>query len=180
MRLWSANIVATGRSDFPNQISNRLALIIHERFYCNREYAAATGGLAAQSVTVLLMSTPPSLAAPSARFARRLRGFVTNRQEQSGLVFPGMFRGALDVRATAITFEMEQAAAQALADVIPESDLRPDYIIPDAFDFRVPPAVAAAVARSAMETGVARIQRDPDAIARDTRAFLYEGELGSL
>jgi len=44
----------------------------------------------------------------------------------------------------------------------------------------VPPAVAAAVARSAMETGVARIQRDPDAIARDTRAFLYEGELGSL
>ena len=142
--------MATGRSDFPNQISNRLALIIHERFYCNREYAAATGGLAAQSVTVLLMSTPPSLAAPSARFARRLRGFVTNRQEQSGLVFPGMFRGARDVRATAITFEMGIKR------------------------------VAAAVARSAMETGVARIQRDPDAIARDTRAFLYEGELGSL
>jgi hypothetical protein len=45
---------------------------------------------------------------------------------------------------------------------------------------RVPPAVAAAVAKSGMETGVARIQRDPDAIARDTRAFLYEGELGSL
>jgi len=113
-----ARIVATGRSDFPNQINN-------------------------------------------------------------SLVFPGLFRGALDVRATTITFEMEQAAAQALADVIPEGDLRPDYIIPDAFDFRVPPAVAAAVAKSAMETGVARIQRDPDAIARDTRAFLYEGELGS-
>src|SRR5207247_1233617 len=68
----------------------------------------------------------------------------------------------------------------ALADVIPEGDLRSDYIIPDAFDFRVPPAVAAAVAKSAMETGVARIQRNPEAIARDTRAFLYEGELGSL
>jgi len=64
--------------------------------------------------------------------------------------------------------------------VIPTDELQKDYIIPDAFDFRVPPAVAAAVARSAMETGVARIQRDPDAIARDTRAFLYEGELGSL
>src|SRR5436309_1354333 len=100
-------------------------------------------------------------------------------QINNSLVFPGLFRGALDVRATTITFEMEQAAAQALADVIPEGDLRPDYIIPDAFDFRVPPAVAAAVAKSAMETGVARIQRDPDAIARDTRAFLYEGELGS-
>jgi malate dehydrogenase (oxaloacetate-decarboxylating) len=63
--------------------------------------------------------------------------------------------------------------------VIPPRDLRPDYIIPEAFDFRVPPSVAAAVARSAIETGVARIKRDPDAIARDTRAYLYEGQLGS-
>jgi malate dehydrogenase (oxaloacetate-decarboxylating) len=101
-------------------------------------------------------------------------------QVNNSLVFPGVFRGALDVRARTITFEMEQAAAQALADVIPEANLRPDYIIPDAFDFRVPPAVAAAVAKSSMEMGVARVQRDPESIARETRAFLYEGELGSL
>jgi malate dehydrogenase (oxaloacetate-decarboxylating) len=101
-------------------------------------------------------------------------------QVNNSLVFPGLFRGALDVRARTIAFEMEQAAAQALADVIPPAELQTDYVIPDAFDFRVPPAVAAAVARSAMECGVARVQRDPEAIARETRAFLYEGELGSL
>src|SRR5438034_5117963 len=58
-----------------------LARIIHECFYCNRAYVAATGGLAAQSVDVLQKSTPSSLAAPSARFACRLRGFVTNHHE---------------------------------------------------------------------------------------------------
>jgi len=114
-----ARIVATGRSDFPNQINN-------------------------------------------------------------SLVFPGLFRGALDVRATTITYEMEQAAAQALADVIPTDELQKDYIIPTPSTSACPRRSAAAVAKSAMETGVARIQRDPDAIARDTRAFLYEGELGSL
>jgi malate dehydrogenase (oxaloacetate-decarboxylating) len=55
-----------------------------------------------------------------------------------------------------------------------------DYIIPDAFDFRVPPSVAAAVARAAMDTGVPPVKRDPPAIARETRAFLYEGQWGSL
>jgi malate dehydrogenase (oxaloacetate-decarboxylating) len=74
---------------------------------------------------------------------------------------------------------MELAAAEALADVIPAGELRTDYIIPDAFDFRVPPSVAAAVARAAMDTGVARVKRDPAAIARETRAFLYEGQWGS-
>ncbi len=100
-------------------------------------------------------------------------------QVNNSLVFPGVFRGALDVRATTITTDMELAAAEALADVIPAGELRTDYIIPDAFDFRVPPSVAAAVARSAMDTGVARVKRDPAAIARDTRAFLYEGQWGS-
>ena len=99
-------------------------------------------------------------------------------QVNNSLVFPGVFRGALDVRASGITFEMEQAAAHALADVIPERHLRPDYIIPDAFDFRVPPRVAEAVARAAIEGGVARAPRDPAAIAQETRAFLYEGRFG--
>ena len=89
-----ALVVATGRSDFPNQINNVLA-------------------------------------------------------------FPGVFRGALDVRAAAITEGMELAAAGALAGLIGD-DLAPDYVIPGAFDERVAPAVAAAVAAQARAEGVAR------------------------
>nr|WP_232794281.1 malic enzyme-like NAD(P)-binding protein [Pseudofrankia sp. EUN1h] len=89
-----ASIVATGRSDFPNQINNVLA-------------------------------------------------------------FPGVFRGALDVRASRITEGMKLAAARALADVIAD-ELAPDHIIPSPFDTRVAPAVAAAVAAAAKAEGVAR------------------------
>jgi malate dehydrogenase (oxaloacetate-decarboxylating) len=87
-------VVATGRSDFPNQINNVLA-------------------------------------------------------------FPGVFRGALDVRATAITEGMKLAAADALASLA-EDDLAADYIIPAAFDERVAPVVAGAVARQAHAEGLAR------------------------
>ena len=72
------------------------------------------------------------------------------------LVFPGIFRGALDVRARDINDEMKVAAAKAIASLIPESELRADNIIPSAFDPRVAKAVAAAVAQAARETGVAR------------------------
>ncbi|GAB3207938.1 NADP-dependent malic enzyme [Marinactinospora endophytica] len=89
-----ASVVATGRSDFPNQINNVLA-------------------------------------------------------------FPGVFRGALDVRATDITENMKLAAADALADLVGD-DLAPDYVIPSPFDERVVPAVSAAVAAQAREDGVAR------------------------
>ena len=122
---------------------------------------------------------PQDALAAGARIVATGRSDFPN-QVNNSLVFPGIFRGALDVRARTISFEMEQAAAQALADVIPPADLQKDYIIPDAFDFRVPPAMAAAVAKCAIGTGVARVKRDPDAIADETRAFLYEGELGSL
>ncbi len=91
-----AAVVATGRSDFPNQINNVLA-------------------------------------------------------------FPGVFRGAFDVRASDINEEMKIAAARALSALITESELSADYIIPKAFDPRVAPAVAAAVAEAARKTGVARI-----------------------
>ncbi len=91
-----AKVVATGRSDFPNQINNVLA-------------------------------------------------------------FPGIFRGAFDVRASDINDEMKLAAARALAELISDDELSPDYIIPAAFDKRVAPAVAAAVAETARKTGVARI-----------------------
>ena len=91
-----AAVVATGRSDFPNQINNVLA-------------------------------------------------------------FPGIFRGAFDVRARDINEEMKLAAARALAELIPPHALSPDYIIPQAFDKRVGPAVAKAVAEAAIESGMARI-----------------------
>ncbi len=91
-----ARVIATGRSDYPNQINNVLA-------------------------------------------------------------FPGIFRGAFDVRASDINEEMKMAAAQALAGLISDEELSADYIIPAAFDKRVGPAVAAAVAAAARRTGVARI-----------------------
>jgi malate dehydrogenase (oxaloacetate-decarboxylating) len=72
------------------------------------------------------------------------------------LAFPGIFRGALDVRATAINAEMELAAARALAAVVEADYLEADYVIPSVFDRRVAPAVAEAVAAAAVETGVAR------------------------
>lgn len=92
-----AKVIATGRSDFPNQINNVLA-------------------------------------------------------------FPGVFRGTFDVRARDINDEMKIAAADALAGLITEEELSPDYIIPKAFDKRVGKAVASAVAKAAIDTGVARIK----------------------
>jgi malate dehydrogenase (oxaloacetate-decarboxylating) len=75
------------------------------------------------------------------------------------LAFPGVFRGALDVRAAAITREMEIAAAHALAAVVDRDHLEADYVIPSVFDPRVAPAVAAAVADAAQSSGTARKQR---------------------
>ncbi len=91
-----AKVVATGRSDFPNQINNVL-------------------------------------------------------------VFPGVFRGAFDVRASDINEEMKIAASKAIAALISDEELSADNIIPKAFDKRVGPAVAKAVAEAARRTGVARI-----------------------
>ncbi len=73
------------------------------------------------------------------------------------LAFPGIFRGAFDVRASDINEEMKVAAAEALANLITDEELNEDYIIPAAFDERVGPAVAKAVAEAAKRTGVARI-----------------------
>ena len=73
------------------------------------------------------------------------------------LAFPGIFRGAFDVRASDINEEMKVAAAEALANLISDDELNEEYIIPAAFDERVGPAVAKAVAEAARRTGVARI-----------------------
>ena len=73
------------------------------------------------------------------------------------LVFPGIFRGALDVRATEINDEMKEAAAYAIASLVSDEELTPEYVIPKAFDPRVKDAVAKATADAARKTGVARV-----------------------
>ena len=73
------------------------------------------------------------------------------------LAFPGIFRGALDCRARDINEEMKLAAAKAIASLVSDSELSPEYILPMAFDERVGPSVAAAVAKAARESGTARI-----------------------
>jgi len=88
------------------------------------------------------------------------------------LAFPGMFRGALDVRATDINDAMKIAAAYAIANTIQEEELRADYIIPSVFNPEVAPAVAAAVAQAAMDTGIARRPMDPQEIAANLKKRL--------
>ena len=78
-------------------------------------------------------------------------------QVNNVLAFPGIFRGALDVRASDINDAMKIAAANAIAGIVTDAELNPEYILPDAFDKRVGKAVAAAVAQAARDTGVARI-----------------------
>ena len=73
------------------------------------------------------------------------------------VAFPGIFRGALDVRASSITENMKLAAAYAIASLVDESELKPDYILPYAFDNRIKDTVAKAVADAAVKDGVARI-----------------------
>ncbi|MFD2627907.1 NADP-dependent malic enzyme [Oceanobacillus kapialis] len=90
-------------------------------------------------------------------------------QVNNVLAFPGIFRGALDVRATRINERMKVAAANAIASLISEEELNEDYVIPAPFDSRVAPIVAKSVAQAAMESGVARIEVDPEEIAEKTR-----------
>lgn len=73
------------------------------------------------------------------------------------LAFPGIFRGALDVRASDINDEMKLAASYAIASLVSDDELTADYILPKAFDKRIAPAVAAVVAQAARDSGVARI-----------------------
>jgi malate dehydrogenase (oxaloacetate-decarboxylating) len=77
-------------------------------------------------------------------------------QINNALAFPGVFHGALDVRAGAITDGMKLAAAEAIAAVVKPDELEPDYVIPSVFNRDVAPAVADAVARAAEDAGVAR------------------------
>ena len=98
---------------------------------------------------------PEDAKAGGARIVSTGRSDYPN-QINNVLAFPGIFRGAFDVRASDINEEMKVAAAHALAELISDDELSEDYIIPKAFDHRVGPAVAKAVAVAARRSGVAR------------------------
>lgn len=97
-------------------------------------------------------------------------------QVNNVLAFPGIFRGALDVRATHINEKMKVAAVEAIASLINENELNADYVIPGPFDARVAPEVAAAVAKAAMETGVARLKVDPEEVKEKTMRLAIIGK----
>lgn len=126
------------------------------------------GNLAKDSIVLAMANPVPEVMYAEAKEAGA-RVVGTGRsdapnQANNVTVFPGMFRGALDVRARRITEEMKLAAAHAIAGLLPEKDLSEDFVVVDAFDPRVAPAVAAAVAKAAIENGVARVRIDPEII----------------
>ena len=126
------------------------------------------GSMAKDSIVLGMANPVPEIMYPEAKEAGA-RVVGTGRsdapnQTNNVTVFPGLFRGALDVRARRITEGMKLAAAYAIAELLPEKELRDDFVVVDAFDPRVAPAVAAAVAKVAIETDVARIKIDPEII----------------
>ena len=128
---------------------------------------------------VFALANPTPEIMPDEAFAAGAAIVATGRsdlpnQVNNSLAFPGIFRGALDTRVRNVTDEMKIAAAIAIADLVPDKELRPGWIIPKGTDFTVAPAVAAAVARKAIETGEARVKIDPAQIAARVRRFIYE------
>ncbi|MCK8824202.1 NAD(P)-dependent malic enzyme [Fuchsiella alkaliacetigena] len=97
-------------------------------------------------------------------------------QVNNVMAFPGIFRGALDVRASDINEEMKVAAAYALADLVEEEELATDYVIPKPFDERVGPYVAAAVAQAAIESGVAKIEIDYETELENAKRLMARGD----
>ena len=118
-------------------------------------------GSMAKDPIIFAMANPVPEIMPDEAIAAGAKIVGTGRSDfpnqiNNVLAFPGIFRGALDVRAKDINDEMKIAAAEAIANVIPENELRPDYIIPDSFHPAVKDAVAGAVREAARRTGVAR------------------------
>jgi len=116
----------------------------------------------AKDPVLFAMSNPVPEIMPDLALAAGARVMGTGRSDFANqinnvLAFPGIFRGALDVRASDINDEMKIAAARAIAGLVSEDELCPDYIIPAPFDPRVAGAVAPAVAEAARRSGVARI-----------------------
>ncbi|WP_420541888.1 NAD-dependent malic enzyme [Rubrobacter calidifluminis] len=129
----------------------------------------------ARDPIVFAMANPdpeirPEEAAGHARIVATGRSDYPN-QINNVLCFPGIFRGALDVRARGIDEEMKLAAARAIAGVISEDQLSEDYIIPSVFDERVAPAVAGAVAEAAQRSGLARKVEDRNEMGITSSGF---------
>jgi malate dehydrogenase (oxaloacetate-decarboxylating) len=116
----------------------------------------------------------PEEAAPYARIIATGRSDYPN-QINNVLCFPGVFRGALDVRASQITEEMKMAAARAIALIVDDADLREDYIIPSVFNRDVAPAVAAAVADEARASGTAMAEQNAIGYAAQDTELLRAG-----
>jgi malate dehydrogenase (oxaloacetate-decarboxylating) len=118
----------------------------------------------ARDPIVFAMANPvpeimPEEAAPCVRVMATGRSDYPN-QINNVLCFPGLFRGVLDGRAREINEEMKVAAAHAIAQVVSPRELSEDYIIPSVFNKKVAPAVAHAVVRAAVKSGVARRERE--------------------
>jgi malate dehydrogenase (oxaloacetate-decarboxylating) len=131
-----------------------------------------------KDAVIMAMANPTPEIMPDKAKAAGARIVCTGRsdfpnQVNNLLAFPGIFRGALDVRAKDITIEMKIAAAKAIASLIDEKDITEDNVIASPFDERVAPTVARAVAQAAIESGVATAQEvTPDMVAAHTVELL--------
>lgn len=139
----------------------------------------------APKAIVFALANPTPEIAPESALEAGAAVVATGRSDyenqiNNAIAFPGIFRGALDVAARNINDAMKIAASRALADLVPDYELSSNYILPKALDFRGAPEVAAAVARSAIETGEARLRVDPRLILENTRDYLYGGSLRAL
>ncbi len=139
----------------------------------------------APNAIVFALANPDPEILPDAAREAGARVVATGRsdypnQVNNSLVFPGLFRGALDVRARRVNEAMKIAAAERLAALVSDHDLQEGQIIPPAMNYEVAPALAAAVAQAAMETGVARLHVDPQLVERSCRDFIYEGILAPV
>ena len=135
--------------------------------------------MAPQSIVFALANPTPEIM-PEEAIAAGARIVATGRsdypnQVNNSLVFPGLFRGSLDVRARVVNDEMKLAAAARLASLVTEQERQEGQIIPLAMNYDIAPAVAATVAQAAMDSGVARIRVDPQIVAQHCHDFIYEG-----
>ena len=127
----------------------------------------------AKDAVVMAMANPVPEIMPDEAKAAGAKVVATGRSDfpnqiNNVLAFPGIFRGALDARASTINEEMKMAAVYAISDIITSDELNAEYIIPGPFDARVAPAVAAGVAKAAESSGVAQVKVSPEEIRERT------------
>jgi malate dehydrogenase (oxaloacetate-decarboxylating) len=100
-----------------------------------------------------------------------------NNQINNSLAFPGIFRGAIDVRARKVTLGMKIAAAGSIASLLDKDELSVNKIIPDSLDTRVPLAVSSAVAKEAVKSGTAKLKIDCKYVQENIKGWILEGQL---